>query len=208
MSQIRSFLFTFILLALGFIRCAAQDAAAPAPDPDKTLGPGDTVTYSVAEDKAAPVKLRVSDAGFLMVPIVGNVPASGKNCTEVAAQITKRLVPKYYVAATVALSLDTVAPPKAHPPVKVTISGKVIKPGLIEIPFGDSLTVTQAIAKAGGPNNFGALNKVQLKRKNADGTESVFNLNVDPRKGNAKDDKKLQDGDAIDVGAKVVNLTP
>ena len=204
----RAFLLAFLLLAIGMARSgyAADPDVTTAPDSGKALGPGDTVVYAVAEDKAAPVKLRVSDTGFLAIPIIGNVPASGKSCPEVAALIKKKLDASFYYNATVALSIDTVAPPVAHPSKKVSVSGKVVTQGLVEYPYNDTLTVSQAISKAGGPNQFGDLRKVTLRRKNPGGGETKFNLNLDPQKGNAADDMVLQDGDKIDVGAKIITF--
>ncbi len=209
MGNARVFILIFSLLAIGVARsgfAAGPDDAVATPDSDKALGPGDTVLYSIAEDKTAPVRLRVSDAGFLAVPIIGSVPASGKSCSEVAAVIKKKLDANFYYNATVALSIDVVAPVKAHPPKKVTISGKVVTPGLVEYPYDDTLTVSQAISKAGGPNQFGDLHKVMLIRKNPGGGVTKYKLNVDPQKGNASDDMVLQDGDAIDVGAKLITF--
>lgn len=202
MGNLRAFIFTFSLLAIGLARIgfAAGDEAA-VPDSGKALGPGDTVMYSVAEDKAAPVRLRVSDTGYLAVPIIGNLPVSGKSCAEVSALIKKKLDAGFYYNATVALSIDMVAPVKPHPPKKVSVTGKVMTAGLVEFPYDDTLTVSQAISKAGGPNQFGDLRKVTLIRGGV-----KTKLNVDPQKGNPADDMQLQDGDKIDVGAKLITF--
>ena len=206
--RMRAFLFVFLFLAIAVVRSgvAFGQEDAPVVDSGKALGAGDTVVYSVSEDKVAPVKLRVSDTGVLVVPVLGNVSAAGKSCAELAAQIKRLLDAKYYYNATVVLSIDTVAPKVQRPPKKASVTGHVKSPGLVEYPDDDKLTVSQAIAKAGGADQFGNMANVTLTRNNADGTQTTMTLNLDPKKGKKGDDKVLQDGDSIYVNPKIFNF--
>ncbi|HWB58758.1 MAG TPA: polysaccharide biosynthesis/export family protein, partial [Chthoniobacteraceae bacterium] len=172
---------------------------------DKALGPGDIVTFEIAEDKTAPVKLRVSDTGYLAVPYIGNIPVAGKSCSEVASNVKGLLENKYkyYYVATVKIAIDVIAPVKPHPPMKVNVFGKVKAVGLIEIPFGEKLTLSEAISKAGGPTEYGDLRKVKFTRK---GVVSIVDVQAIIQKGETDKDIELQDGDTIVVPAKLINF--
>ncbi len=208
MADARAILLALFVAATGLANSgySADPAdATAAPDPDKALGPGDTVTFQITEDDARPVTLRVTDNGFLPVPYLGNVPASGKSCAELAVQIKKQLEATIYRSATVKLAIDHIAPAPQHAPMKVNIFGNVPRVGLLEIPFGDKLTISQAIAKAGGATEFGDLKKVKFTRRNPDGktsTTTVVDVGAMIEKGDLSKDVQLQDGDSIFVPKK------
>lgn len=81
----------------------------------------------------------------------------------------------------------------------IYIDGAVNKPGRVEHPASRSITLLQAIAKAGGTTDRANLKEIQILRKGEDGTQTVMQINLKRiRKG--KDlDPILQDGDIVVV---------
>ncbi|HWB58759.1 MAG TPA: polysaccharide biosynthesis/export family protein [Chthoniobacteraceae bacterium] len=204
MGYIRAFILAFSFFAIALAGHAFAAPGDEVPDPDKALGPGDTVSFQIAEDNVAPVKIRVTDGGQLTVPYIGNVSVSGKSCSEVAANVKNLLENKYkyYRVATVKVSIEQVAPAPVRPPWKVNVFGKVANPTLIEVPSGTTLSIVQAISKAGGPTPYGDLGKVKFTRKGV-----VTVINVKKIVENGAQDVPLQDGDTIMVPARTIVLT-
>ena len=81
----------------------------------------------------------------------------------------------------------------------IYVDGAVKKPGRVDQPASRSITLLQAIAKAGGTTDRANLKEIQVLRKGEDGTQTVIQVNLKRiRKG--KDlDPILQDGDIVVV---------
>jgi polysaccharide export outer membrane protein len=81
----------------------------------------------------------------------------------------------------------------------IYVDGAVKNPGRVEHPASRSITLLQAIAKAGGTTDRANLKEIQVLRKGEDGTQKVVQVNLKRiRKG--KDlDPLLQDGDIVVV---------
>lgn len=211
MASARAILLAFIFVAIGLAKsgCAfGQDALPVAPDTDKPLGPGDIVSLEIVEDKAAPVMKRISDTGDLDVPYIGRVHAAGRSCEDVALQVKKQLEAKYYYTATVKLAIEQIAPQKVGPAGTVFVSGDVKTVGPQAIPYGQKLTVSGAIVKAGSVTQFGDLRKVKLVRKNKNGTSQTFIIDVKAviQEGQTEKDMELQDGDSIFVPQRLFTM--
>jgi len=84
----------------------------------------------------------------------------------------------------------------------VTMANFIAKPGPLPMPFQGRLTVSNAIAQAGGIARRGDLRKVSVLRKIKGGGAKKFNIDVKKvRNGQAKD-MFLQHGDTVSVGAR------
>lgn len=82
---------------------------------------------------------------------------------------------------------------------KIAIFGMVGRPGPMPIPDGQTLTLTEAVAAAGGPTRGAKTDGVSLVRKGPDGKATFQNYNL---RAFLKGDKKfvdplLQDGDIV-----------
>jgi len=174
-------------------------------DPDKKLTAGDQVTVEIVEDREGGFPRVVTATGELDIPPLGRVRVSGKTAAEAAAQIKELLERDYYQHATVRLAIDRISPVGVRAG-EVYLSGEVRTGGPLEIISGDTLTLTNAILRAGGITDWGDQNNVQISRLKNDG-------NVEKRKvsykkiiksGDARQDPVLQDGDRIFVPRKVV----
>ena len=211
MAFARAILLGFLILATGLAKsayCAPADDSVPPADRDKVLGPGDTVTLEILEDKSPAVARRVTDTGDLDVPYIGRVHVAGKSCAEVAAQVTRMLEADYYYKATVKLGIDQINRVKTGSAAKIFVSGDAKLPGAQDILPGDTLTVSGAIVKAGGGTQFADLRKVKLTRKMKDGTSKSYNVDVKAvlEEGKMDKDMQLQDGDYIFVPRRLFTI--
>lgn len=176
---------------------------AAAVDPDKKFSAGDTVSFSIAEDRDLPVEKRVTDTGEIDFPYIGRVAVTGKNAAEVTAEVKRKLEDKYYYRATPILGIEAVAANRAI--AKVYVTGEVRAPGPQDFYPGEQLTVSAAIVKAGQFTQF-AKKVVQVSRKGPDGKPEVFNVDVGRilNRGERNLDRELQDGDYIHVPRAII----
>lgn len=126
------------------------------------LGTGDRVSFRVIEDRHDPISLIVTDSGEMEVPLIGRVKALDKTCKQLAQEIKPLLEKEYFVKATVIIGLDLVGTKSRG---KVYITGQVRAPGAIELMPGESVTVSQAILRAGSLSDFADKRNVRLVRK-------------------------------------------
>lgn len=144
---------SFLLIALMLI---APFAAAEGEMSNYRLGPGDTISVSVYDEKELSVdKVRLTDAGTVSVPMLGEVKAAGSTLSELEARITSDLM-KYLVSPKVTVSIQQYR--------DFFVSGQVYKPG--NFPFQPGLTVAKAVAVAGGFKDRASQSHVAIIHEN------------------------------------------
>jgi polysaccharide export outer membrane protein len=159
---------------------------------------GDRVSFRIVEDEGDPRPLQVTDSGDLEVPYIGRVPAVGKTCKQLAAEIKTGLDEKYYYNSTVVLAVDVMNKPRNL----VYIYGNVKLPGPVEILHDEVLTLSRAIDRAGGPTDFAKLDDIQVRRKTGEGKDEVKNIHVNLTeilKGKKDEDLLLKPDDFVNV---------
>ena len=112
----------------------------------------------------------VSDRGYITMWEVGAIKAAG-----VEPDVLARLIEKAYREAEIYTSptIQIIADSSDNLTVQViTVGGKVRAPG--PKPFQRNMTLYQAVMSAGGPTEFGAINRVSLYRNNK---RYVYDLN-------------------------------
>jgi len=185
----------------------ASDAATnpmEALDNEYRLATGDTISFQITEDKADPdnsgdaLAIVVGDSGDVEIPYIGPYPAVGKTCQELARQLKTELEKKYYYQATVIISVKSMTSKGV-----VYVMGGVRTPGPMELPRDEVLTVSKAILRAGGFDDFADQKHVQVTRKEG-GTNAVFTVNVSAILDRSKidEDRDAQPGDFIYVPEK------
>jgi polysaccharide biosynthesis/export protein len=117
--------------------------------------------------------------GKISIPLIGEMPASGKTATELQREISLRYA-KFISEPAVTVVVKEVNSPK------VSVLGEVKNPGMYKIK--DRATVLDAIAMAGGTTEYAKRDKVTLIRVNAAGETSRVKVNLDDqikgRRGN------------------------
>lgn len=166
---------------------------------------GDRLSFRIVEDDGEPKALVVTDSGDLEVPYLGRVPAVGKSCKQLAAEIKTTLDKTYYYDSTVIIAVDLKNKPRKY----VYITGYVRLPGPVEIVNDEVLTLSQAIIRSGGTTDFANLDDMQVTRKSEDSKDGMTNFSVNFReilKGKKDKDMPLKPDDLINVKEEKVHL--
>lgn len=172
---------------------------------------GDQLSFRILEDKeidsqSVPVNLAVTDSGDVQVPYIGRYPVVGKTCKELALALKTELEKDYYKKATVIVAVDS----KPRSRGKIYIAGAVGAPGPQDISSDETLTLSKAILRAGGLNNYAKGTAVQLTRSTgpAPGDETKIIVDVPKiiKNGNTRDDVVLQPGDLIFVPERMIRF--
>lgn len=175
-------------------------------DRSRKLGVGDMVSLQIMEDRTAPVVGRVSDTGDLEIPYVGRINAEGKSVETLTQDIETALEREYYYKATVRLAIDQVNREASRG--KVNITGEVRAPGPQEIFEGDTLTVGEAVLRAGSFTQWANKGDVRLVRKDQNGGSETIKVDLKAvlEDGKVEQDIKVKDGDYIIVRKRLFNF--
>lgn len=104
------------------------------------LGTGDTIGINVYDEKELSIdKVRLSDAGTISFPMLGEIKVSGLTVTELEARVAEGLK-NYLINPRVTVSITQYR--------DFFVNGQVYKPG--NFPFQPGLTIRKAVAIAGG----------------------------------------------------------
>ena len=157
------------------------------------LGPDDVISVSVfGQDRYSRSGITVPPSGRIALALIpGGVFVNGKTVEQVAEEIKKRY-DEYIIEPQVTVSLDKAAS------YRYSIIGDVAQPGIRLM--SHRMTVTEAIAEAGGVLPTGDRSKVVVLRRQADGALQPIAVNVSAiYKGRAPDNTYLVPGDQIMV---------
>jgi polysaccharide export outer membrane protein len=148
---------------------------------------------------------RIDARGNVNLYLVGDVPVSGCTINEAQKIIESAYRDgRYLRTPQVTISVEDYAPRM------VTVDGQVKNPGPISLPTESTLTVYQAIIRAGGFTDIAKGSAVSVTRILPDGTKKVFTVNVDSLikgKDRAKvndDTLLLEPGDIIYVSERLI----
>jgi protein involved in polysaccharide export with SLBB domain len=137
---------------------------------------------------------------------LNRVKAVGKTTSQLTAEIKGDLEREYYNVghATVILGLDSVAPETSRG--RVYMTGAVQNRGVLELPTGASLTVSQAIVQSGGGGDFSDLKHVKIIRKGGPKKGIIVNVKA-VQDGQLDKDVTLEPGDTVTVPQKTFNIS-
>ena len=157
------------------------------------LGPEDVISVSVfGQERYSRGAITVPPSGRISLALIpGGVFVNGKTVEQVAEEIKKRY-DEYIIDPQVTVSLDKAAS------YRYSIIGDVGQPGIRLM--SHRMTVTEAIAEAGGVLPTGDKSKIVVLRRQADGALQPIAVNVSAiYKGRAPDNTYLVPGDQIMV---------
>ena len=157
------------------------------------LGPEDVISVSVfGQERYSRGAITVPPSGRIALALIpGGVFVNGKTVEQVSEEIKKRY-DEYIIDPQVTVSLDKAAS------YRYSIIGDVGQPGIRLM--NHRMTVTEAIAEAGGGLPTGDKSKIVVLRRQADGALQPIAVNVSAiYKGRAPDNTYLVPGDQIMV---------
>lgn len=121
------------------------------------LAAGDVITIRVfGEDDLSREKIRLSDAGTIPYPVLGEVKALGLTIGAIEKSITDGLRGGYLVNPRVSVTIEEYRP--------FYINGMVTNPG--GYPYQPGLTVLKAASLAGGFKERASFSKISIIREN------------------------------------------
>jgi protein involved in polysaccharide export with SLBB domain len=165
------------------------------------LGPEDVISVVVFnQDRYSRSGIVVPPSGRISLSLIpGGIFVNGKTVDEVAELITKKY-DEYIIDPQVTVSLDKASS------YRYSVIGDVGQPGIRLM--NHRMTVTEALAEAGGVLQTGDKSKVVVLRRQANGMLSPIAVNVSAiYKGRAADNTYLVPGDQIVVpGNKLKTL--
>lgn len=157
------------------------------------LGPEDVISVDVFnQDRYSRKGITVPPSGRISLSLIpGGVFVNGKTVDEVA-EIIKKRYDEYILEPQVTVSLDKASS------YRYSVIGDVGQPGIRLM--NHRMTVTEALAEAGGVLSTGDKSNVLVLRRQADGNLNQIRVNVSAiYKGRAPDNTYLVPGDQIIV---------
>lgn len=147
----------------------ATDASFRPDNGDYVIGPQDALDVQVFGVPALSGTVQVDNTGYVSLPLLGRVKASGRTTNELSKRIAAELNKKYVKDPIVTVTTKDAASQK------ITVAGSVSKPGLYQI--RPNTTLTQAVAMASGPDQVADIHEVAIIRNSPQGRQvKVYDL--------------------------------
>ena len=162
--------------------------------------PGDTLTVEVLEDPALNRNVLVLPDGRFSFPFAGTVQAGGRTIGEISAALTRGIASNFAAEPNVFVSIQQLRAitPRGTAPATMEIFflGEVNNPGPKAV--RRNITLLQALATSGGFSKFAAQKRIQLRRTDRSGNQSVYTVNYKALSNGATGTPiVLQEGDVI-----------
>ena len=143
---------------------------------------GDVLRIEVLEDETLNRSVLVAPSGQVTLPLAGPVAAAGRSLSSIQDEARQLLAPNFSNPPTVFVSLESVRQreePRETEPVTIDVFvlGEVGNSGRLSVEPGT--TLLQAISQFGGFGDFAATKRIQLRRKDRNGTERIYPINYD-----------------------------
>jgi polysaccharide biosynthesis/export protein VpsN len=160
-----------VLLASALLAMEARAQAKSDALSSYRLNSGDVISIRVfGEDDFNREKIRLTDAGTVSFPVLGEIPMLGRTVGEIEQLVTDRLKGRYLVNPRVSVWIDEYR--------SYFVNGMVEKPGAY--PFQPGLNVRKAVSIAGGFKERASVNKIFIVRdKDAAHQPAKVDLNAD-----------------------------
>jgi polysaccharide biosynthesis/export protein len=173
----------------GQVANTAPNEAKPQDKSDYKIGPEDLLDIAVWNNTALSRTAPVRPDGKISLPLLNDIQAAGLTPMQLRDVIVKKLV-DYMPNPEVSVIVREVN----H--FKVSVLGEVKKPGRYD--FRSDATVLDAIALAGGFNDFAARSKIMILRNNGGATKRIpVNYNRIVAASPEQDNFVLQPGDIV-----------
>lgn len=177
--------------ALGGCRPTPKAVDLPPPVELNSVGPGDTFEMFIIGEKDLPEEYEVAPDGSVALPFINRIAVDGLEPQEISEKVRKQLIAEQYFTDPV-----VVVKIKSFDSKRVTIAGEVKKPD--SIPYTPGMTLSSAIAKAGGMTSLARSWAVVLVRKIGKERRRVV-VDYDAINNNEIPDVPLQAGDKVTI---------
>ena len=168
----------------------------------QTLKVGDNLSISVLQDPKLDRNVVVDPSGEIAFPLAGHIRARGLTPQALENILRAKLQPNYkddHLDITVAVANSPKDIPEDDLKPKIFITGEVVRPGSYIV--RQPTTLMQAIALAGGVGPYAAKRRIQVRRREPGGDETIFMFNYKAYEAGAdlEGNIQLRAGDVIMV---------
>ena len=170
---------------------AARAAGASA----YVLQVGDEIDIQVYREPELSGTFKIGSAGEIRHSLAGAIPLAGKTVAEAEAFFTRTLDRDYLVNPRVIVKL------LATQSSQIVLMGEVKTPGVYPLPYGETMTLLQAIAGAGGFTELASPDRVRIVRRLPGGQQTTLKFRVSDLLGGKgkQQDVPLEPNDIIMV---------
>lgn len=183
------------LLLLG--ACATQPRTAAAPqiaEPAHAylLGPGDTININVWRNPEVSQTVPVRPDGKITMPLVEDLPASGKTATQLARDI-EQVLGKYIQEPVVTVTVTSFVGPYSE---QIRVIGQAAKPQAL--PYRQGMSLMDVLIAVGGLAEFADGNGANIVR-NVEGKQQQFAVRLNDliKKGDISANMPVRPGDIL-----------
>ncbi len=156
------------------------------------IGPGDMLKVVVWKHDELSTQVSVRPDGAISLPLMGDVGATGRSASEIAADVQSRLHRFYQDDPPVTVQVQEV---KSY---KIYLVGEVNKPG--EYAPSHEVTVLMGLSLAGGFTRFADANRIVIVRRDARGERRIpFDYSAVVDHGALEQNIALELGDTVIV---------
>jgi polysaccharide export outer membrane protein len=156
------------------------------------IGPGDMLRVVVWKHDELSTQVSVRPDGAISLPLVGDVRATGRSASEIAADVQQRLHRFYQDDPPVTVQVQEV---KSY---KIYVVGEVNKPG--EYAPSQEVTVLMSLSLAGGFTRFADADRIVIVRRDARGERRIpFDYSAVVSHGDLEQNIALELGDTVIV---------
>ena len=165
----------YFIISIGLTEAWGEnvDVGAESPVPSQTheylIGPEDVLEVSVWKNAELSKVVIVRPDGMISLPLTGDIKAAGFTPNQLRTTITGKLK-EYMETAVVSVIVQQVNS------FRVFILGEVLKPGVYTLK--SKTTLLQAIAIAGGFNQFASRNKIVIIREKIEDSAKTEKINI------------------------------
>ncbi len=176
-------------------RAGSQNPAQPNPvysiGKEYQIGPNDLLDVEVLNLENGKRTVRVNQAGYVTLPLIGAVTVAGLTQQQVEAQIATMYGEKYLQNPQVSVFI------REFTTERITVDGAVVKPGIY--PLVGPMTLLRVIALAGGFGQIANSTQVMLFRQAEGGKRQVATFDVEKIRSGKEPDPVIKGDDLIVV---------
>lgn len=172
-------LFTAVVISMGFLAGCTTLPEAPTDTPELTLaedsylvGPTDQLQIFVWRNPELSTGVVVRPDGKISVPLIDDLPASGKTPTELSESI-EEILSEYIQNPEVTVIVTGFVGPFNQ---QIRVVGEAAQPQTI--PFRRSMTVLDVMIQVGGLTEFAAGNRAVLVRTRSGAPQESYRLRL------------------------------
>ena len=191
-----------ILLSLVVGACSGPETLPTAPVVSKEeqdalpyrIGSDDSLSLFVWRNNELSTSVSVRPDGKITIPLIEDLPATGKTPTELARDVEKQLA-KYIQDPIVTIMVQRFVGPFAD---RIRIVGEAARPQAL--PYRSTMTLLDVMISVGGITEFAAGNRATITRI-TDGAQKTYRIYIDDllRSGDMSANVKILPGDVIVV---------